>query len=133
MRLTSPAFSDGAMIPKKYSEDGQNLSPPLDIHELPTGAQALAIIMEDPDAPREDPWVHWVLYNAPGLHHLPEPRVSRGRKNWIDQSAPCKERIPGRSTELAIAVQLRRRGTACITITFARLHWMNRWRFRAAL
>lgn len=65
MRLRSPVFEDGASIPKKYTEDGENISPPLLIEDVPSKARTLAIVMDDPDAPRKDPWVHWVLYNAP--------------------------------------------------------------------
>lgn len=73
MRLVSPAFDDGAKIPKKYSEDGENVSPPLVLEEVPEAARSIAIIMDDPDAPRDDPWVHWVLYNAPAdTRELPE-------------------------------------------------------------
>lgn len=73
MRLTSPAFEHGGPIPKKYTEDGQNISPPLIFEDVPPTARTLAIIVDDPDAPRHDPWVHWVLYNVPAqVQHLPE-------------------------------------------------------------
>lgn len=87
MRLTSPAFEDGARIPKKYCEDGENISPPLVLEEVPAKAQSVAIIMDDPDAPREDPWVHWVLYNAPAdVRKLPE---AIPRREEISQPFPA--------------------------------------------
>ncbi len=67
--LTSTAFTDGGEIPRKYTADGQDVSPPLDWADVPPGSQSLALIVEDPDAP--DPaapqriWVHWVLYDLP--------------------------------------------------------------------
>jgi len=62
--VTSPAFEDGGMIPKKYTCDGDNVSPPLHIDGVPEGARSLALIADDPDAP-VGTWVHWVLYNLP--------------------------------------------------------------------
>ncbi|MDE2039759.1 MAG: YbhB/YbcL family Raf kinase inhibitor-like protein [Elusimicrobia bacterium] len=62
MKLTSPAFQNGGTIPKKYTCDGQDESPPLDWSGLPEGAKSLALIMDDPDAPM-GVWVHWVLYD----------------------------------------------------------------------
>ncbi len=73
MRVTSPAFSDVQTIPKKHTEDGENVSPPLRIEDRPDGAVELALICEDPDAPREDPWVHWLLYRLPAAtDEIPE-------------------------------------------------------------
>jgi len=69
LTLTSPSFAAGQAMPKKYScEDGER-SPPLAWSGVPAGTKSLALIMDDPDAP--DPkapqrtWVHWVLYNIP--------------------------------------------------------------------
>lgn len=73
MRLSSPAFANGEPIPKKYTEDGNNLSPPLRWNDVPEAARELALIVDDPDAPRADPWVHWVAYKIPAeLRELPE-------------------------------------------------------------
>lgn len=65
MQLTSPAFTDGSTVPKQYTEDGNNLSPPLKWFDVPEGAAELALIVDDPDAPQEDPFVHWVVYKIP--------------------------------------------------------------------
>jgi Raf kinase inhibitor-like YbhB/YbcL family protein len=62
--LTSPAFGPSGTIPKKYTCDGQNVSPPLAWSGLPEGTRSVAVIMDDPDAPA-GVWVHWVLYDAP--------------------------------------------------------------------
>lgn len=62
--LTSPAFEDGAAIPRKHTCDGDDLSPPLTWDRLPDGAKSLALIVEDPDAPRGT-FTHWVLYDLP--------------------------------------------------------------------
>ncbi|MCE5328466.1 MAG: YbhB/YbcL family Raf kinase inhibitor-like protein [Planctomycetaceae bacterium] len=71
--VKSTAFENGQPIPRKYSQDGQNISPPLEWQGLPEGTKELALIVDDPDAPTPQPWVHWVMYKiAPGVKHLPE-------------------------------------------------------------
>jgi Raf kinase inhibitor-like YbhB/YbcL family protein len=70
--LTSPAFDHGAMIPTKYTCDGQNVSPPLEWTSVPTGTMSFAIICDDPDAPMGT-WVHWIYYDIPAnAKGLPE-------------------------------------------------------------
>ncbi len=64
MRLTSSAFSEGSMIPRKYTCDGDDVSPPLKWADVPPQARSLALICDDPDAPAGT-WVHWVLFNVP--------------------------------------------------------------------
>jgi Raf kinase inhibitor-like YbhB/YbcL family protein len=65
IELTSAAFQPGATIPKQYTGDGADHSPPLRWSEPPAGTKSLALICDDPDAPRGT-WVHWVLFNLPG-------------------------------------------------------------------
>jgi Raf kinase inhibitor-like YbhB/YbcL family protein len=64
MKLTSSAFSDGAMIPVRYTCTGDDFSPPLAWSDIPAGAKSLALIADDPDAP-VGTWVHWVAFNLP--------------------------------------------------------------------
>jgi Raf kinase inhibitor-like YbhB/YbcL family protein len=64
IELTSTAFQQGATIPKPYTGNGVDQSPPLRWSEPPPGTKSIALICDDPDAPR-DTWVHWVLYNLP--------------------------------------------------------------------
>lgn len=64
MELTSPAFSEGETIPTRFTCDGDNVSPQLDINPVPDITQTLAIIVDDPDAP-VGTWVHWVEYDIP--------------------------------------------------------------------
>ncbi|MBU6389964.1 YbhB/YbcL family Raf kinase inhibitor-like protein [Patescibacteria group bacterium] len=64
MTIMSPAFSADAMIPARFTCDGQNISPPLEIGIVPAGTKTLALIMDDPDAP-SGLWVHWVKFNMP--------------------------------------------------------------------
>jgi Raf kinase inhibitor-like YbhB/YbcL family protein len=64
IQLTSTAFGEGENIPKRYTADGENVSPPLRWSDPPEGTKAFALICDDPDAPRGT-WVHWVLFNLP--------------------------------------------------------------------
>jgi Raf kinase inhibitor-like YbhB/YbcL family protein len=64
IELTSKAFTAGGTIPKEYTGDGADQSPPLSWSQPPSGAKSLALICDDPDAPRGT-WVHWVIFNLP--------------------------------------------------------------------
>lgn len=64
--LSSPSFEGGGPIPQTFTCDGQNVSPALDIADPPSATEAFALVVDDPDAPRSDPFVHWVLWNVPG-------------------------------------------------------------------
>lgn len=70
--LTSTSFLPGATIPKEFTGDGADRSPPLRWTAPPSGTRSLALICDDPDAPRGT-WVHWVLFNIPAdCLELPE-------------------------------------------------------------
>lgn len=70
--VTSSAFSEGDDIPSMYTCDGENVSPPLQWSGIPGNAKSIALIVDDPDAPR-GPFTHWVLYNVPKeMKELPE-------------------------------------------------------------
>jgi len=71
MQLTSDAFAPGAAIPKKYTGEGDDVSPAVSWSGAPEGTKSFAIICHDPDAPLVTGqgtygFVHWVLYNIPG-------------------------------------------------------------------
>jgi len=77
MKLTCPSFESQKEIPKKYTCDGEDVSPPLSWSNVPEGTKSFVLIVDDPDAP--DPanprmtWVHWVIYNLPAtIASLPE-------------------------------------------------------------
>jgi len=63
MKLTSD-FEHEGMIPEKYTCDGANIAPILEISDVPENTKSFALIVDDPDAP-VGLWVHWVLYNLP--------------------------------------------------------------------
>lgn len=73
MTVTSSAFEPGARIPTQYTGEGENVSPPLSWSGAPEGTKEFALICDDPDAPRAEPWVHWVVYKIPAdSSSLPE-------------------------------------------------------------
>jgi hypothetical protein len=91
LRVSSPQWKRGETIPKKYTGDGADVSPPLVFEGVPPGTRAFALICDDPDAP-VGTWVHWVIYDIPGTAKgLPEgvakaaalPDGShQGRNSW---------------------------------------------------
>lgn len=93
LSLTSPAFQDGKEIPRRFTCDGEDVSPALGWSGLPEGTKSLVLIVDDPDAP--DPaapkmiWVHWVLYNlppdAPGLpENVQSQDLPKGTKEGLN-------------------------------------------------
>ena len=65
LTLQSTAFNDGEPIPVRFTDDGDDVSPPLSWSNVPAGTRELALIVDDPDAPRPEPFVHWVVYRIP--------------------------------------------------------------------
>jgi Raf kinase inhibitor-like YbhB/YbcL family protein len=65
LNLTSAAFAPNKPIPKQYTGEGADISPPLSWSGVPQGTKELALISDDPDAPTPKPWVHWVVYTIP--------------------------------------------------------------------
>ncbi len=93
--VKSPTIVDGHLIPVDHTEDGDDLSPALTWTNLPKGAATLALIVDDPDAPVEEPWVHWVVLNIPatldalpaGFHEKSSPAdappgLVHGKNTW---------------------------------------------------
>lgn len=87
--VTSVAFAPGRPIPTKYTGEGVDVSPPLAWTGVPAGAKELALICDDPDAPTEEPWVHWVLYKLPPtLSGLKEGERGIGLEGKTDNDKP---------------------------------------------
>ena len=94
IQITSSAFAQGHPIPKKYTGEGDDVSPPLSWSEIPEGTKELVLICDDPDAPTAEPWVHWVIYKIPAdAKGLPEgvprkprlkepPGAVQGKNSW---------------------------------------------------
>ena len=81
LKITSLAFNNKSLIPTKYTCDGNNINPPLNIENIPRGTKSLVLIMDDPDIPEEikkrtgiKVFDHWIVFNIP-------PRVSTIRES----------------------------------------------------
>jgi len=94
LQITSSTFQEGAMIPRKNTCDGENISPSISWSGIPAGTKSIAIIMDDPDAPMGT-WVHWVLFNLPAeTTQLAENSHATGVEgindfNKIGYGGPC--------------------------------------------
>ncbi|MFP4136407.1 MAG: YbhB/YbcL family Raf kinase inhibitor-like protein [Candidatus Acetothermia bacterium] len=83
LKLSSPEFNDGEMMPEKYGYTRENVNPPLEIDGVPEGAKSLVLIMDDPDAlePAGKVWDHWVVWDMdPEIRAIPEDWDLEGAK-----------------------------------------------------
>ena len=109
INVTSTAFGQNQRIPKKYTGEGDDVSPPLAWTGLPDKTQAVALICDDPDAPTAEPWVHWVIYNLPPTSTgLPEG-VPAGRQAQGARRRLAGEELLARRTTSVIGGRCRRR------------------------
>lgn len=83
MQLSSSAFEAGAEIPSYYTSDGDDVSPEVSWRDAPKNTKSFALIMHDPDAPRNGGFTHWVVYNI-----SPET-------GYIDENVSDEEQIAG--------------------------------------
>lgn len=93
MKLESSALAAGTTIARRFTGDGDDVSPPLAWHDAPAGTRQFALVCQDPDAPTPTPWVHWLIYRIPAdVHQLPEnlpaeprlakPACEQGHNSW---------------------------------------------------
>ena len=92
MKLESPAIVGDKKIPKRFSCQGMDVNPPLQIEDIPKGAKSLALVMDDPDSPIGS-WVHWIAFNIPVTDKI-EENCHLGRPGVNDfglryYSGPC--------------------------------------------
>jgi Raf kinase inhibitor-like YbhB/YbcL family protein len=83
LTITSPAFENQGEIPRRYTCEGEDISPALSWSGAPQGTKSFALIVDDPDAP--DPrapkltWVHWIVYNIPArTNRLADDQIAKG-------------------------------------------------------
>ncbi|MDD5468235.1 MAG: YbhB/YbcL family Raf kinase inhibitor-like protein [Anaerolineales bacterium] len=97
IQITSAAFSEGETIPRKFTCDAENISPPLQWSGVPAEAKSLVLIMDDPDAP-VGTWVHWIVFDlspqasglAEGVSGVGVQGVNSFRK--LGYGGPCPPR-----------------------------------------
>ena len=92
MKINSPDFKNNELIPKKFTCDGEDVSPGLVIESIPQQAKSLALVVDDPDAPMGT-WVHWVVYDMPLSSRIEQNSIPGkqgindfGRRNY---GGPC--------------------------------------------
>lgn len=104
MKLSSPAFAEGGSIPMKYTCEGENINPPLEIEGVPAKAGSLVLIMDDPDVPpsvrADQMYDHWVIFDIPPTIRMieensPSPGVmgksTNGQNTYVGPCPPDRE------------------------------------------
>lgn len=102
MRLTSSAFEHNGTIPSKYTCEGENVNPPLQINDVPVSARSLVLIMDDPDIPEVakktyniEVWDHWIVFNIPPTtkelkeNEKPKGVVGKNTRGNNSYGGPC--------------------------------------------
>jgi len=74
LTITSPAFESNKSIPSKYTCDGDDVNPTLNIKGTPEETKSLVLIVDDPDAPMGT-WDHWIVWNIPPTNKIEENSV----------------------------------------------------------
>ncbi|MFW6189999.1 MAG: YbhB/YbcL family Raf kinase inhibitor-like protein [Planctomycetota bacterium] len=86
LTLTCPIFSEGEIIPARYTAEGRNISPPLLWHDAPEGTRTFAIIMQDPDAP-VGTFTHWSICEI------------SGSRRGLSEGVPPEENVLGSAVQ----------------------------------
>ncbi|MDD5193247.1 MAG: YbhB/YbcL family Raf kinase inhibitor-like protein [Candidatus Nanoarchaeia archaeon] len=86
-------FNNTEKIPSKYTADGDDINPPLEIFDIPQNAKTLVLIVDDPDAPA-GVWVHWILFNIPIINKIKENSVPNNSKPGMNSAGKTKYHGP---------------------------------------
>ncbi len=109
MIITSPSFADDGAIPRKFTCEGGDINPELQIQNVPDGARCLALVVHDPDAPMEGGFTHWIVWDiAPGTLLIKEESVPPGSKEGangagrVGYMGPCPPPGPAHRYEFRL-------------------------------
>lgn len=89
--IASPAFKDGTTIPTRFTCDGDDVPPPLEVSDPPDRTRGFAVIMDDPDAPGGT-FTHWLVYDIPAGASTLDTTAARTLKNSFGRKGyggPC--------------------------------------------
>ncbi len=87
IHLTSPDFGAWAMMPKRFTQDGENRSPPLKWENLPDGVAELALVVQDPDVPLPDPVTHLIAFGLDPAGAIGEGELNAGGGHLLGKGA----------------------------------------------
>ena len=122
--VESPTMLTGVLMPRDYSPDGRNVSPPLTWRGLPEGTRQIAVLCQDHGAGRPPPWVHWIIYNIPGnATGLPEGVPFDPSERMPDEIAGATQGNNGWGLPMYLGP--RRPGHHSTTITSPCSHWIR--------
>jgi Raf kinase inhibitor-like YbhB/YbcL family protein len=141
LSLVSDAFAEGGQIPRTYATDGESTPPPLRWSGVPASTGSLALVVEDPDAPTPNPFVHWIVHGIPPeaesiatalARDAREGRNSMLRIGWAAVAPPKRDEphryvfqlfaldgdlpVPTHPGRSALVAALRSRVLACATL-----------------
>lgn len=142
MTVTSPEFGQGIPIPHQYTCHGAGETPPLDWSGAPSGTKALALVMDDADAPIS-PYIYWIVFDiSPATRDIqagrlpPGAQVAENSKGTVGYDPPC----PGRSHQYrfniyALSAPLHLKGGASLTAAWSAIaqHALARGRLQVAI
>ena len=99
MKLSSPAFTEGGKIPSKYTCEGENINPELNISGIPAHTKSLVLIIDDPDVPefvrKDKMYDHWVVFNIPAVttkileDSQPQGTPGKNTSGGLNYTGPC--------------------------------------------
>ena len=128
LQVSSPAFGNKGAIPAKYSCEGEEVSPPINVSGIPAGARSLALTMHDPYAPKKGGVTHWVVWNIDTGGANPEnfkgasqgfnsdnktgykgmcPPSGTHRYNFVVYALDTNLQLPGNATKAALESAIR--------------------------
>lgn len=91
MKIKSSAFKEGETIPAKYTCDGDDINPLIEIRNVPAEAKSLALVVDDPDTMRGIPWDHWLVWNInPKTQYIQEDNVPNDAVQGLSSSGKPK-------------------------------------------
>ena len=91
LTLKSSAFKNGDMIPRRFTCDGENINPFLEIKNTPANTKSFALVVDDPDATNGKTWDHWVMWNIdPKTQYIMEDNIPAGAVEGLNSWSKMK-------------------------------------------